>query len=151
MANLQHAKRVDIVSIKLVRESSMLYKGRRLSSPHDAADLLRGFMEDCDRENMIVCCLDTKNQPTAIHVASIGSLSSAIVHPREIYKVAIASSSSSILICHNHPSGDPSPSQEDINITKRLLESGKILGIDLVDHLIFGDGDFISLKEKGII
>lgn len=152
MTSSKHAKRVNLVSIKLIKESSTLYTGRKVSSPQDAADLLRVFLEDCDREKMILCCLDTKNQPTAIHTISIGSLASAIIHPREVFKTALLANSASILIGHQHPSGDPLPSQEDVNITKRLLESGKILGIDLIDHIIIGDNNrFVSLKEKGII
>lgn len=85
MSNLSHSKRVDIVSIKLIKESSIQYKGRKVSSPKEGVELLRGFLEDCDREKLIICCLDTKNQPTAIHTVSVGSLNSSIVHPRETF------------------------------------------------------------------
>lgn len=137
---------------KMVRESSIQYKGRKVSSPKDGVELLREFLEDCDREKLIICCLDTKNQHTAIHTVSVGSLNSSIVHPRETFKIAILSNAASIIIGHNHLSGSPDPSNEDISITKRLQEAGKILGIDLIDHLIIGDdGRFVSLKERGII
>jgi DNA repair protein RadC len=147
------AKRVNIVSIKLVRESSVLYSEvRKICSPSDAAILGRRFLEDADREQLIVCCLDTKNQPQSINVASIGSLNSSIAHPREIFKTAILSNAASIIIMHNHPSGDPSQSQEDVNITKRLKEAGKIIGIELLDHIIIGsEGKYCSLKEEGIL
>jgi len=95
--------------------------------------------------------LDVKNQPTAINVCHIGSLNASIVHPREVMKTAIMSNSASIIVAHNHPSGKPEPSQEDIDVTKRLAEAGKILGIELMDHLIIGEDTFISLKEKGYL
>lgn len=145
------SKRVEIVSIKLVKESSMLYSKRKVTSPYDAAELLRDFIENSDREMLLVCCLDTKNQPNYISVVSIGTLNSSLVHPREVFKTAILGNSASIIIAHNHPSGDISPSSEDINITNRLKEAGKIMGIDLIDHIIIGDRSYTSLKERGII
>ena len=81
---------------------------------------------------------------------STGSLNSSIVHPREIFKRAVLQNAASIIICHNHPSGDPTPSQEDINTTKRIYDAGKILGIELLDHVIIGDNKYTSLKEKGV-
>jgi len=81
---------------------------------------------------------------------SIGSLDASIVHPREVYKVAILANSSSIIVCHNHPSGDPTPSREDINVTKMLKEAGELLGIPVLDHIIVGsEGAYYSLKERG--
>ncbi|WP_281064371.1 JAB domain-containing protein [Clostridium muellerianum] len=146
------SKRVNIVSIKMVREGSILYDVRKIGSPSDAVDLGRRFLEEADREQLIVCCLDTKNQPLSVNVASIGSLNSSIVHPREVFKIAILSNAASIIIFHNHPSGDVSPSSEDVNITERLKEAGKIIGIEIIDHIIIGaEGRFCSLKEKGIL
>ena len=146
------AKRVDIVSIKMVKEKSISYENRKISSPDDAQYLCRRFLDELDREQLIVVSLDTKNQPTSINVASIGSLNSSIVHPREVFKVAILSNANAIIIAHNHPSGDPAPSNEDINITQRLKEAGKLIGIDLIDHIIIGDEKrYISFKEKGLV
>lgn len=99
------AKRVDIVSLKLVKESSMLYKNYSISSPEDGYNLLKQFLGEVDREYFIVVCLDTKNQPTAINICHIGSLNASLVHPREVMKLAILSNVASILIGHNHPSG----------------------------------------------
>jgi DNA repair protein RadC len=146
-----HAKRVNIVSVKLVKETSILYKNRRVSKPADAVNLVQEFLEDSDREHLIICCLDTKNQPTAIHTVSIGSLDSAIVHPREVFKAAILANSSSIIVCHNHPSGDPNPSREDVEISQRLIEAGNIIGISVLDHIIVGENRFFSLKEQGLL
>lgn len=108
-------------------------------------------MEDKDREHFIVVSLDTKNQPVSINICHIGSLNASIVHPREVMKSAILSNAASILVGHNHPSGKVEPSREDIDVTKRLVEAGKIIGIDVIDHIIVGEEKYISLKEKGYI
>lgn len=147
----QPAKRVNIVSLKMVRENSFLYPERSVKSPEDAYKLAKQFLVEADREYFLVACLDTKNQPTAIHFCHVGSLNSSIVHPREVFKSAILSNSASIIVAHNHPSGDSTPSREDIEVTKRLVEAGKIIGIEVLDHIIVGDETFTSLKEKGYI
>lgn len=123
----------------------------KIGSPSDAVDIVMEDMRYLRKEHLKVIFLNTKNQIIEVKDLSIGSLNASVVHPREVYSEAIRKSSSSIIICHNHPSGDPTPSQEDINITKRLHEVGKLVGIDLLDHLIIGDGSYISLKEKGIL
>lgn len=148
---MNHAKRIDIVSLKMIKESSVLYANRRISKPNEIVDLLKVFLEDCDREKLIVCCLNTKNEPTSISVVSVGSLNTSIVHPREVFKTAVMSNSASIILAHNHPSYDLTPSKEDINITERIKQGGNILGIKLLDHLILGDGKYLSLLEKGYI
>lgn len=147
----QSAKRVNIVSLKLVKESSMLYKNRCVRSSEDGYQLLKQFLGDVDREYFVVVCLDTKNQPTAINISHIGSLNASIVHPRECFKPAILSNATSILVGHNHPSGKSAESREDVEVTKRLVEAGKIIGIDVLDHIVLGDGEYVSLKEKGYI
>lgn len=143
------AKRVDIVRIQLVKESSLLYKERAIRNPESAYQLLKQFVGNVDREYFIVVCLDTKNQPTAMNVCHVGDLNTSIIHPREIIKPAILSNAASILIGHTHPSGNPEPSQEDILATKRLKEASKLMGINLLDHIVMGDDCFVSLKEKG--
>lgn len=146
------AKRVDIVSLKVVKESSLLYRKRKISSPSDAIEIGRSMLDGSDREKLLLCCLNTKNEPTNLNIVSIGSLNSSIVHPREVFKLAILGNSASIILFHNHPSGDTTPSKEDINITERIKEAGKIIGIELIDHIILGDENkYTSLKEKGII
>ncbi|OEH56405.1 DNA repair protein RadC [Oceanobacillus sp. E9] len=148
---MNRAKRVNIVSLKLVKESSILYQKRSIRSPQDGYELMKEFLEDKDREHFIVVALDTKNQPTNINISSIGTLNSALVHPREIFKAAIAGNASSIMCFHNHPSGVAAQSKEDVEVTKRLVEAGKILGIELLDHIIIGDGAYTSLKQEGYI
>lgn len=146
-----HAKRVSIVSIKLVKETSLLYSERCVRSPKDGYRLLNQILVDKDREHFVVVALDTKNQPVSINICHIGSLNASIVHPREVMKSAILSNAASIIVGHNHPSGKVDPSREDIEVTKRLVEAGKIIGIEVLDHIIVGDGSFTSLKEKGIL
>ena len=145
------AKRINIVSIKMVKESSFLYQTRTISSPKNAYEMIKEQLEGLDREQFIIVCLNTKNEPTNISVVSVGSLNKAIVHPREVFKTAILSNAASIMAFHNHPSGETTPSQQDIQLTNRLYEAGELLGIKLLDHLIIGDNSFTSLKEKGYL
>jgi len=147
----QSAKRVNIVSLKLVKESSMLYMNRCVRSPEDGYQLLKQFLGEVDREYFVVVCLDTKNHPTAINICHIGSLNASIVHPRECFKPAILSNAASILVGHNHPSGKSTESREDVEVTNRLVEAGKTIGIDVLVHIVLGDGEYVSLKEKGYI
>ncbi len=100
------AKRVDIVSLKLVKESSVLYETRKISNPYDAYKLIKNFLVDSDREKFVVVCLDTKSQPVSIEIVSIGTVNSAMVHPREVFKVAVLTNASKIICFHNHPSGN---------------------------------------------
>lgn len=123
----------------------------KISKPEDAAELVMEEMRNFKQEHLKVIMLNTKNIVMFIKDVFVGSLSSSIVHPREVFCDAISKNSACIIVCHNHPSGDPSPSNEDINVTNRLKECGKLLGIELLDHLIIGNGKYISLKEKGIV
>jgi DNA repair protein RadC len=123
----------------------------KITSPKDLADLLMGEMNGLNQEILKVILLSTKNTIIGIKDIFKGSLNTSIVHPREIYKEAINKNSASIIICHNHPSGDPTPSKEDINITLRVKECGNIIGIQLIDHIIIGNNKFVSLKERGLI
>ncbi|MFU1792574.1 JAB domain-containing protein [Paenibacillus azoreducens] len=146
------AKRVQVVSLRLVREkTSILYPQRRIYRAADAADLFLQFLGDFDREAFCILTLDTKNQPTAIHMVSCGTLNASLVHPRETYKLAILANAASIIGCHNHPSGDPTPSSEDVEITKRIRDAGLLMGIELLDHIVLGEGNFVSLKERGLM
>lgn len=145
------SKRVNIVSLKMVKEKSLLYSNRNVRSPQDGAELFREFLGEVDREHFLVMCLNTKNEPTHLNICHIGSLNASIVHPREVLKPAILSNAASIMVCHNHPSGECTPSPEDKVVTERLKEAGEIIGIQLLDHIILGEGCFLSLKEKGYL
>ncbi|WP_040950136.1 RadC family protein [Gorillibacterium massiliense] len=120
-----------------------------IRSPEDAARFLMEDMRYLQKEHFVCLFLNTKNRIIATETLSIGSLNASIVHPREVFRAAIKCSSASIICVHNHPSGDPAPSPEDLQITARLVEAGELVGIEVLDHLILGDGRFISLKEKG--
>jgi DNA repair protein RadC len=100
-----------------------------------------------DREEFVVVLLDAKHRPIGVNTVSIGSLTASIVHPREVFKPAIAGSSAALLLAHNHPSGDPAPSAEDVELTKRLREAGELLGIRVVDHVILGDSRHYSFHR----
>ncbi|MCT2537953.1 DNA repair protein RadC [Aquibacillus koreensis] len=122
-----------------------------IRSPEDGADYVMEEMRILKQEHFVVLFLNTKNQVIHRQTIFIGSLNASIVHPREIFREAVKRSAASIICAHNHPSGDPSPSQEDIHVTKRLLECGKMIGIEVLDHLVIGDHKFVSLKEKGYL
>lgn len=123
----------------------------KISKPSDVAELVLDELRMLRQEVLILITLDTKNKVISKKEIFKGGLNSSLVHPREIFREAVKDSAASIIICHNHPSGDPTPSRDDINITTRLKECGKMMGIELLDHLIIGDNRFISLKEKDIL
>ncbi|MGL4739364.1 MAG: RadC family protein [Sarcina sp.] len=123
----------------------------KIKSANDVASLLEDSFFVEKQECVKLISLNTKNIVISIKEIFKGGLNSSIVHPREIFKEALSLSAASIILCHNHPSGDPTPSIEDINITKRIKSCGDIIGIELLDHVILGRNRFISLKEKGII
>src|SRR5659263_101992 len=123
----------------------------KISSPEDVYRRLFPRMRELKKEMFIELCLDTKNQILKEEVISVGSLNTNVVHPREVFKLALAESAAHIIVAHNHPSGDPTPSSEDIEITKKLVETGTIIGITLLDHVIIGDGRHFSMKEAGHI
>jgi DNA repair protein RadC len=148
------AKAVQILAaIELGRRISRLQYDERyvIRSPEDGAKYVMEDMRFLSQEHFVCLYLNTKNQVIHRKTVFIGSLNASIVHPREVFKEAIKRSAASIICAHNHPSGDPTPSREDIEVTKRLVECGRMIGIELLDHLIIGDRKFISLKEKGYV
>lgn len=121
-----------------------------ISSPADVYDLMRGRLAHLDREHFVVLLLDTKNHLIASPAVSVGTLSSSIVHPREVFKPAVKAGAANIILTHNHPSGSVRSSTEDRTVTNRLVEAGEIFGITVLDHVIIGDG-YLSMKESGDI
>jgi len=121
-----------------------------ISSPADVDGLLRGRIANLDRENFVVVLLNTKNEVLESPTVSVGTLSSTLVHPREVFKPAIRASAASVVLAHNHPSGKMEPSREDREVTSRIGEAAKILGIEVLDHVILGDGYF-SMKEHDLL
>ena len=122
-----------------------------IKSPENAAALVMEEMRHLDREHFWALLLNTKNQVLSKEVISIGTLNSSAIHPRELYKAAIRRSAAGVILVHNHPSGDPTPSQQDIEVTKRLIEAGNIIGINVLDHLVIGDNKFVSFKARGLM
>ncbi|WP_246608352.1 RadC family protein [Paenibacillus agaridevorans] len=122
-----------------------------IRSPEDVYRLLEPEFRHLKQEQFVCLFLNTKNGVVAKEVISIGSLNACIVHPREVFRPAIKRSCASIICAHNHPSGNPDPSPEDISLTQRLIESGAIIGIEVLDHIVVGNGTYVSLKERGVI
>ena len=119
-----------------------------INDGHDVAEILRRYLQHEDREHFVTLMLDAKNRVIGLHTVSIGTLSAALVSPREVFKAAILANAASIILAHNHPSGDTTPSPEDIKVTDTLKQAGQILGIDVLDHVIVGEnGAFRSLRR----
>jgi DNA repair protein RadC len=121
-----------------------------IKSPGDMAALMRSKLKGKKKEHFWVLCLDTRNRLIGDKQVSIGSLDTSIVHPREVFKEAVSSSAASVIFVHNHPSGDPEPSKDDIELTKRLVKAGEIIGIDVLDHIIVCDKSYLSMKAKNL-
>ncbi|OAT85610.1 RadC family protein [Desulfotomaculum copahuensis] len=122
-----------------------------IKSPEDVAGLVMEEMRHLDREHFRALLLNTRHQVIVRETISIGTLNSSTVHPRELFRNAIKRGAAALILVHNHPSGDPSPSSEDLDVTRRLQEAGRIIGIDVLDHVIIGDNRFVSLKAQGQI
>jgi DNA repair protein RadC len=123
----------------------------KITSPKDVADIYIPLLRDELKENFYILCLSSSNKIMQAEKISMGSLNASLVHPREIFKVAIENSSASIICIHNHPSGNPEPSNEDISITKKLVEAGKLLDIPLFDHIIIAGNNYTSFVERRLI
>ncbi len=165
------AKAAQIVAaLELGKRLARFHAERdKITSPSDVADLMMSKMRYLQKEIVCVLCLDTKGGVTTKGIAGDldsdltwgkklseatvfeGTLNASVFHPREIFRFAIEESANSIVLVHNHPSGDPQPSQEDIRATKQLIEAGNQIGIKVLDHVVIGDGIFVSLKEEGFI
>ena len=152
----QTTKRIFIKSIEAryrneaVRDDAPEWVSMRFTQPQQVFEMFRDLHRET-KEHFVVLHLDGKNRIVCFDRVSIGSLNQAIVHPREVFKTACLSNAAAILLVHNHPTGDPTPSSEDIAITKRLKESGDVLGIKVLDHIIVGDNEFLSFVERGLL
>ncbi|MBU5427218.1 DNA repair protein RadC [Tissierella pigra] len=135
---------------KRLNYKEALYKVK-INEPSTIANLYMDEMRYLQKEHFRIALLDTKNQIIVTEEISVGTLNASIVHPRDVFKAAIKRNSNSMILVHNHPSGDPKPSNEDINITNRLVEAGNLIGIKVLDHIIIGDNRYISFKEKNLI
>jgi DNA repair protein RadC len=134
-----------------IESQSKFFSDKKINSPGDIAQLFIPLLRDEVKEKFIIVCLNSANKVIKHETISIGNLNSSVVHPREIFKVAIESSSASIILIHNHPSGNPEPSTEDISITKKIVESGKIMDIPVFDHIIIAGKTFTSFVERRLL
>ena len=128
------------------------YRGKHapeVSTPQDAFTFLKPRVQDWNREHFLAVLLDARNRIIGIETVSIGSLTASFVHPREVFRPALIASAASVVLGHNHPSGDPEPSKQDLALTLQLAQAGQLLGIKVLDHLIEGDGKYVSLMERG--
>lgn len=168
LSGLAAASPVDLASFhgmgqaKAAAVAAALELGKRLAAekgvprrviraPRDVADLMLPQMRYLRQEHFVIILLNTKNHVLACCTISVGSLNASIVHPRELFREAISRSAAHVVLVHNHPSGDPTPSAEDVALTHRLVEAGRLLDISVVDHVVIGDGRYVSMQEQGII
>ena len=143
---------IALYTLKLVKEKEVLYvTGIPITSPKSVYEMIENVFElSCETvEKFGFMALNTKNMIVGLHIISVGTLNSALVHPREVFKAAILNNAASIICFHNHPSGNCEPSAEDCLMTKRLMEAGVILGVEIMDHIIIGEDCFCSLRERG--
>jgi DNA repair protein RadC len=151
-------KTVKFRQIKAVYETftvkeqiaNYLGTGKRFTAPAQIYETFRFLMQET-KEHFATLHLDGKNKIVCMDIVSIGSLNQAIVHPREVFKTACLSNAAALILVHQHPTGDATPSQEDISITRRLREAGEIMGIRVLDHVIVGDGEYVSFVERGLL
>lgn len=144
-------KRIPAYRVALVRESSVPYPSEAVTSFDAASRVIRDYIGNTDREHCVVLMLDVKHRIIGINTVSIGNLSGSLVHPREVFKPAILCNASCIILGHNHPSGDVTPSAEDKELTNKLKEAGEILGIKLLDHVIIGEASTCSFLGMGLL
>ena len=144
--------KIDIVKIQMVRDGTLEYGKKAIKGPQDLAEIGQKLIQNADREMFLMVSLNTRNHINCIHLVGIGTVNACLVSPREVLKAVILSSGTSFACIHNHPSGDPDPSDDDIRITNRLVECGRLFGIGLIDHVIISDdGKYESFMEKGLI
>lgn len=142
-------KEISIVHLQIVKDSQVPYGEMKMDTPEKAARAIRDFLGAVDREHVVICCVDNCMKPTHIQVAGIGTINACLISVPEIFKMAILSNAAGLLLFHTHPSGEVKPSQEDIAITRKIRDAGKMLDIPLQDHIILGAaGDYFSFRES---
>ena len=145
-------KFVPRFDVRLVRDGRVAtLEPTIIRRPEDTLPVLEAELSELGYEKFIALALNTKNHVTAVLPVSSGSLNASIVHPRELFQRAILANCASLILAHNHPSGDPAPSPEDIALTRKLIEAGLLLDIPVLDHIVLGYGRFVSFKERGLL
>ena len=135
--------------VTLVREGCSHTGVKHIHAPEDVHNIIAAEYADAVVETAMMLALDTKNKVIGIFEISRGSLNASIIHPRDVFQRAILVNAASVILVHNHPSGDPTPSPEDVALTKKLVEAGRIMDITVLDHVVVGEGSYVSLKEQG--
>jgi DNA repair protein RadC len=144
--------RIPIYQVRLVRDGSQRAERKKVNAPATAAEVLHQYLSEADREHFVVLLLDTQNQIIGIHTVTVGTLDASLVHPREVFKPALLANAASIVLAHNHPSGDPAPSPEDRAVTRQMRDAGGVLGIEVHDHIVLGDAPrYYSFAEAGAL
>ena len=151
-------QKIQLKQIKAIYETltvseevtTYLKTGTRFTSPSQVFDTFKFLMQET-KEMFITLHLDGKNRVICVDLVSVGSLNQSIVHPRSVFQTALISNAAAILLIHQHPTGDPTPSSEDISITRRLSEAGELMGIKVLDHIIVGEGEYLSFVERGLL
>lgn len=147
---MAHTKRVGVYELS-VRRIGAVCEAATVTGPADAHVVISSLTADKAVEHFVVVFLDARNHVSGAQTVSVGSLNSSIVHPREVFRLAIEHGAASIILGHNHPSGDTTPSSDDIQLTTRLAKAGELLGIAVMDHVIIGSEGYLSFKERGIM
>ena len=143
-------RNLNVVRVKLI-DDTPLFGNELIQTANDAIFLMQKELRNCDRETFCALHLNAKGKPLSMSIISIGELTSTIVHPREVFKASILSNASAVIFMHNHPSGDCTPSRNDIAVTDRLIEGSGIFSIELCDHIIIGDNEYYSFYENKLI
>jgi DNA repair protein RadC len=147
-----HPYGIPVYRVALVREGTLDYPVTKLENARHAARLLWDYLDGVDREYFVALALDQKNKVIGVHTVSIGTLTASLVHPREFFKVSLLCNAAAVVAGHNHPSGNPDPSSDDRQTTRRLASVGKLLGIPLLDHVVIGARpDYYSFSEQGLL
>lgn len=138
-----------LITCSVGYDRSQLREVPTVLGPEGCARILRERIAECDREHIAVLLLDTKHKPLGVHIVAVGSIDSCSADPRYVYRAALVTNAATVVLAHNHPSGDPTPSMADVTCTKRMIEAGVILGMELLDHIVIGDGDrYVSLRTN---
>lgn len=141
----------DVLYVVTVRRRRRRKVPDAIRQPQAAYQLMYPLVRDLDREHFYCLHLNTRHTVMEIDLVSVGSLSASIVHPREVFRRAISRGAASLILAHNHPSGDPEPSEDDLEITSRLARVGELVGIPVLDHIVLANGSFVSLRERGCL
>ena len=149
--DLRPLARIPVVRCLLVRDRNQEAETSRIRCAADAYSMLAAYLAGADREHSVVLLLNTQNEVIGINTVTMGTLDASLVHPREVFKPAILASAASVILAHNHPSGDPTPSAEDRAVTHQIKAAGDVVGIPVLDHIVIGDGRFVSFAEHGLL